>query len=196
MGRTVCLVQDRPVLGGNSSSEVRVVPRGSTTYHAYAREGGVVNEVMVGERMRNHEPLFENGWANSVWDLELYDIAQRTENLTLMLNTIVSSVDVRDGRITSVTGWTHSAETETELRGQVFLDCTGDGVVGALAGCEYRSGEEARSEFDEPHAPLEASEDTMGNSLHFKTKDVGRPVDFELPEWAVEYTDPDFFYKQ
>ncbi|GAA4430831.1 hypothetical protein GCM10023169_34670 [Georgenia halophila] len=196
MGQRVCLVQDRPVLGGNSSSEVRVVPRGSTTYHAYAREGGVLSELMVGERMKNHEPIFENGWANSVWDLSLYDLAQRTENLTLLMNTAVCDVTVTDGRIASVTGWTMSAETETELRAEVFLDCTGDAVVAALAGCEFRTGEEARAEFGEPHAPLEASEDTMGNSIHFKTKDVGHPVDFELPEWAVEYTDPDFFYKQ
>lgn len=196
MGHRVCLVQDRPVLGGNSSSEVRVVPRGSANYHAYAREGGVLSELMVGERMRNHEPIFENGWANSVWDLSLYDIAQRTANLTLLLNTAVRDVVVEDGRMTAVIGWTIAAETETELRGEVFLDCTGDGVVAALAGCECRIGEEARAEFDEPHAPVESSSDTMGNSIHFKTKDVGHPVDFELPEWAVEYTDPDFFYKQ
>lgn len=196
MGLRVGLVQDRPVLGGNSSSEVRVVPRGSSNYHAYAREGGVLSELMVGERMKNHEPIFENGWANSVWDLSLYDIAQCTENLTLLLNTAVRDVVVDDGRITSVTGWTIAAETETELRADVFLDCTGDGAVAALAGCECRIGEEARAEFDEPHAPVEASMDTMGNSIHFKTKDVGHPVDFELPDWAVEYTDPDFFYKQ
>lgn len=196
MGRQVCLVQDRPVLGGNSSSEVRVSPRGTGNYHAYAREGGVLAELMAGERMRNHERIFENGWTNSVWDLSLYDIAQRTDNLTLLLNTAVRDVTIEDGRIRSVTGWTVSAETETELRADIFLDCTGDGVVAALAGCEFRTGEEARSEFSEPHAPLEASSDTMGNSLHFKTKDVGRPVDFELPEWAVEYNDPEFFYKE
>lgn len=196
LGRRVCLVQDRPVLGGNSSSEIRVSPRGCATYHAYSREGGILAEVMAGERMRNHEPIFENGWTNSVWDLALYDLAQRTENLTLRMNTAVRDVEVVDGRITAVTGWTIHAETETELRARTFLDCTGDGVVAALAGCECRIGEEARSEFDEPHAPLEASSDTMGNSLHFKTKDVGHPVDFELPDWAVEYDDPAFFYEQ
>ena len=117
MGRQVCLVQDRPVLGGNSSSEVRVSPRGTGNYHAYAREGGVLAELMAGERMRNHERIFENGWTNSVWDLSLYDIAQRTDNLTLLLNTAVRDVTIEDGRIRSVTGWTVSAETETELSG-------------------------------------------------------------------------------
>ncbi|MGO1926917.1 MULTISPECIES: FAD-dependent oxidoreductase [unclassified Brachybacterium] len=195
-GIDVCLVQDRPVLGGNSSSEIRVSPRGASTYHAYAREGGVLAELMASERMRNHEPIFENGWTNSVWDLALYDMAVRTKNLTLMLNTSVRSVTVQDGRIVSATCWTAAAETETEVHGEIFVDSTGDGVIAVLAGCEFRNGEEARSEFDEPHAPLTSSPDTMGNSLHFKTKDVGRPVSFELPDWAVEYDDPEFFYKQ
>lgn len=196
IGRRVCLVQDRPVLGGNSSSEIRVSPRGSANYHAYAREGGVLAEVMAAERQRNHEPIFENGWTNSVWDLALYDLAQRTENLTLMLNTQVRAATVEEGRIDSVTCWTRSSETETLVQAEIFLDCTGDGALAALAGCEFRHGEESRAEFDEPHAPLEASEDTMGSSLHFKTKDVGHPVEFDLPDWAVEYTDPEFFYQQ
>ena len=196
LGIDVCLVQDRPVLGGNSSSEIRVSPRGASNYHAYAREGGVIAELMAMERMRNHEPIFENGWTNSVWDLALYDMAVRTQNLTLLLNTSVRAATVQDGRITAVTCWTAPAETETEIEGTLFVDSTGDGVLAALAGCESRNGEEARAEFDEPHAPAEASPDTMGNSLHFKTKDVGRPVPFELPDWAVEYDDPEFFYSQ
>src|SRR5699024_12486334 len=141
MGMRVCLVQDRPVLGGNSSSEIRVSPRGSSTYHADAGEGGVLAELMAGERMRNHEPIFENGWTNSVWDLALYDIAQRTKNLTLMLNTSVRSVTVESDRISSVTCWTPSAEKEIEVRGEIFLDSTRDGGVAARPGCQYRSGE-------------------------------------------------------
>src|SRR5699024_5424152 len=144
---------------------VRVVPRGSANYHAYAREGGVLSELMVGERMRNHEPIFENGWANSVWDLSLYDIAQRTDNLTLLLNTAVRDVVVEDGRIAAVIGWTIAAETETEVRGEVFLDCTGDGVVAALAGCECRIGDEARAELDEPHRPGAAASRPMATTL-------------------------------
>ncbi|MVA75488.1 FAD-dependent oxidoreductase [Auraticoccus sp. F435] len=194
LGITVCLVQDRPVLGGNSSSEVRVVPRGSTTYHAWAREGGVLAEAMVGERARNHEPIFENGWTNSVWDLELYDICQRTPGLTLHLNTVVEGVTVEDGSITTVHCWTPSAETRIDISGRTFLDATGDGVVAFRAGCEIRQGTEGFEEFGEPHAPAQATDEVMGNSLHFKTKDVGRPVEYQLPEWAHSYDDPDFFY--
>src|SRR5690606_15958187 len=86
-GARTCLVQDRPVLGGNSSSEIRVVPRGAAVYHAYARETGIVSELLAEERARNHEEIFENGWTNGVWDLVQYDLVMHTPGLTLHLNT-------------------------------------------------------------------------------------------------------------
>lgn len=195
LGARTCLVQDRPVLGGNSSSEVRVQTRGASIYHAYAREGGIMQEIWVKERHDNHKDIFENGWANSVWDMTLYDIAQRTDNLTLRLNTSVQAVSVVDGSIESITGIVANAETEITFEAGLFIDCTGDGVVAHLAGCEYRVGEESRDEFDEPHAPEVASEDPMGSSLHFEVVDTGREVSYDLPEWAVSYDDDDFFYK-
>lgn len=195
LGARTCLVQDRPVLGGNSSSEVRVQTRGASIYHAYGREGGVMQEIWVKERHDNHKDIFENGWANSVWDMTLYDMAQRTKNLTLRLNTSIQEVAVDDGKITDVTGLVANAETRIRFEADVFIDCTGDGVVAFLAGCEYRMGEESREEFDEPHAPDVAAEDVMGSSLHFEVADTGRDVPYVLPDWAVSYDDDDFFYK-
>src|ERR1700722_11780741 len=75
-GAKTCLVQDRPVLGGNSSSEVKGSPHGAAAFHAYGRETGIISEVLIEERARNHEAIFENGWMNSVWDLALYDVAK------------------------------------------------------------------------------------------------------------------------
>ncbi len=194
-GARTCLITDRPVLGGNSSSEIRVIPRGSAVFHAYARETGIVSESLIEERARNHEELFENGWTNSVWDMVLYDLVMRTERLDLHLNTSVVAVEVEDSRVRSVTARVANAETEITVSGSVFVDCTGDGVLADLAGCSSRMGSEGRDEFDEPHAPPQPTDDVMGSSLHFKTKDTGQPVDFTLPDWAVEYDDPAFFYE-
>lgn len=194
-GARTCLLQDRPVLGGNSSSEIRVTPHGAAAFHAYARESGIVSEALTAERTRNHEPILENGWTNSVWDLTLYDMAVRTEGLTLHLNTTVEEVSTQDGRITEILARVANAETLIRLHATFFIDCTGDGTVGALAGNECLTGTEARSEYDEPHAPLEATDDVMGSSLHFKTVDVGHPVPFTAPDWAIHYDDPSFFYE-
>jgi len=220
-GAKTCLVQDRPVLGGNSSSEVRVTPHGAAAFHAYARETGIISEVLIEERARNHETIFENGWTNSVWDLVLYDMAQTTPNLTLHVNTAVVAVVMEGvGRVDSTPlpetrlGFLHrpacapsrkleafigrvsNAEVELTLRGRYFIDCTGDGLVADLAGCEWRMGSEGRAEFNEPHAPVQPSKDAMGNSIHFRARDVGHPVPFTPPDWAVKHEDAGYFYEQ
>lgn len=194
-GARTCLVQDRPVLGGNSSSEIRVTPHGAAAFHAYARETGIVSEALTAERAANHEPIMENGWTNSVWDLTLYDLVTRTRGLTVHLNTTVEEVRSEGQEIREVVARVANAETVLRLRAREFIDCTGDGTVGDLAGARSMSGTEARSEFNEPHAPEEPSEEVMGSSLHFKTIDVGHPVPFAAPEWAVRYDDPSFFYE-
>lgn len=199
LGQTTCLVQNRPVLGGCSSSEVRVIARGAATFHGYAREGGILREMEMMERHRNHQETFESGWTNSVWDMTMYDIVEREPNLTLKLNTTVTEALTDGGNpatIKAVRCHTPSEEKVSILFGKQFIDCTGDGIVAVGAGCSWRRGEEARAEFDESHAPLEASPWTMGNSLLFKTVDMGREVPFTPPEWAVTFDDPKYFDEQ
>ncbi len=223
-GRRAALLQDRPVLGGNSSSEVRVTPHGAANFHAYARETGIISECLIEERYRNHEPIEENGWTNNVWDLVLYDLAMRTDGLDLFLNTSLTDVLLDDGTRGSeanaevaepdADGYTHrparnssrriraieatvaNAETKLTLEASIFLDCTGDGLLAHLAGCEWRMGTEAHDEHGEIHAPEKRSGDVMGNSIHFKAVDVGRPVPFNAPDWAVYHEDPSYFYDQ
>ena len=223
LGARVALVQDRPVLGGNSSSEVRVTPHGAAQFHAYARETGIISELLIAERARNHEEITENGWTNSVWDLVLYELVQKTDGLDLYLNSSVTEVIFAGGatgsaavaatevhtrhgyrlrpacaptkKIEAVRIQIAGAETTLELAGKYFADCTGDALVAHLAGCEWRMGSEGRAEFDEPHAPLHASTDTMGSSLMFKAKDTGRDAPFTPPDWAVRYDDEKFFYE-
>ena len=196
-GAKTCLVHNRPVLGGNSSSEVGVTPHGAAAFHAYARETGIISEVLIEERARNHAEIYENGWTNSVWDLVLYDMAQVTPGLTLRLNTDIRGVAMRNPRnLAAVVAAVQNAETELRLEGRVFIDCTGDGIVADAAGCGWRMGSEGRAEFGEPHAPLKASSDTMGNSIHFLCRDTGQPAPFRAPDWAVKHEDPSYFYQE
>jgi len=196
-GAKTCLIHDRPVFGGNSSSEIRVTPHGAAAFHAYARETGIVSELLIEERARNHEPIVENGWTNSVWDLTMYDLAMATPNLTFHLNTSVTGVVMQSStRIAEVLCETINAEIHRIIAADTFIDCTGDGRVAAEAGCEWRMGSEGSGEYNEPHAPTTGNDDVMGSSLHFKSKDVGYPAPFVAPPWAVKYDDPAFFYEQ
>jgi len=196
-GARTCLVHNRPVLGGNSSSEVGVTPHGAAAFHAYARETGIPSEVLIEERARNHAEIYENGWTNSVWDMVLYDLAQKTANLALHLNTNIQEVRMRDQRhLSTIVALIQNAEAQLHLAGKIFIDCIGDGLVAVKAGCAWRMGSEGRAEFHEPHAPLQASNHTMGSSIYFLCRDTGAPAPFLAPDWAVKHEDASFFYDQ
>jgi hypothetical protein len=225
-GARVALVHDRPVLGGNASSEIGVTVHGAGQFHAYARETGILSEALIEERARNHEVINENGWTNSVFDQVLYDLARRQPGLTLHLNTSLVDVLLGDDELgarndlgrrpepDTASGWYHrpacpprtriagvvarvaQAETERVLRGKIFVDATGDALLADLAGCEWRMGAEGRDQTGEVHAPDRASTDTMGNSIHILARNIGRPAPYVPPEWARRIDDPDFFYKQ
>lgn len=188
LGKTVALIGNRPVLGGNSSSEVRVWVVGATAHgiQRYARESGVIGELYVENQYRNPEgnPI--------IWDEVVLDAVRAEPNIRLFLNTDVRELDADDvdGErvVRSVRGWTMGSELWTEFRSPYFLDCTGDGLIGHLAGAEYRLGREARHEFDESWAPEEADEEFLGSTILFYTKDLGRPVKFVAPDSAKDIT--------
>ena len=186
-GCKTAIVQNRPVFGGNSSSEVRVQPTGANSCGAWARETGIIEELLIEERARNHD-LFLNGRINSVWDLILYEWVKRERKLTAYLNTHVVGVLMSGPRrIRAVVGVQLGSERVYRLYGQYFIDCTGDGTVGASAGAEFRYGRESRREFGESLAPEEGDTMVQGSSLLFRARDVGRPVPFVPPPWAEEY---------
>lgn len=197
-GKKTCLIQNRPVFGGNCSSEIGVTIHGAAAFHAYARETGIISELLIEERSVNHAEIYENGWINSVWDMVMYDLAVKEEQLTFYLNTDVREVNLSadNKKIESVIATILNAETQLTISGELFIDCTGDGVIAYKAGCEWRMGSESKAEFNEIHAPEKASDDVMGNSIHFRAKDMGSPVPFKAPDWAIKHEDPAYFYEQ
>ncbi|UJF32058.1 FAD-dependent oxidoreductase [Paenibacillus hexagrammi] len=188
LGQTVSLVQNRPVLGGNSSSEVRVWVCGATSHgvHRYARETGIMGELFVENQYRN---IDGNPY---IWDLIILEKVKNENNITLFLNTDVHEVeadgDEQERQIRSVTGWMMGSERRIRFESSVFLDCTGDGLIGFLAGAKHRIGREAQREFNEEWAPLVADDITLGSTLLFYTKDAGRPVKYIPPSFAKDIT--------
>ncbi|CAG7627827.1 FAD-dependent oxidoreductase [Paenibacillus allorhizosphaerae] len=188
LGRTVALVQNRPVLGGNSSSEVRVWVCGATAHgtHRYARETGIMGEMFVENQFRNPDgnPYF--------WDTVVLETVRAESNIQLFLNTDVHEVEAEGGesdrRIVSVTGWMMGSERRIRFVSEMFLDCTGDGLVGFLAGAKYRIGREARHEYNEEWAPEVADDITLGSTILFYSKDAGRPVKYVPPSFAKDIT--------
>ncbi|MBV7532527.1 FAD-dependent oxidoreductase [Chitinophaga sp. sic0106] len=184
-GIKVILVQDRPVLGGNSSSEVRLWVLGATSHmgnnNRWAREGGVIDEIMTENIWRNPEgnPL--------IYDTILLEKVTNEPNITLLLNTAAFEVQKSgDDTIESVTAFCSQNSTLYHLKAPLFCDASGDGVVGFLAGAAFRMGAESESEFGEKFAPSKEYGELLGHSLYFYTKDTGRPVKFVPPAYALK----------
>ena len=187
LGVRTALVQDRPVLGGNASSEIRMHICGADKHGTQnnARETGIIEELLLKNRYLNPQHSF------SVQDAVFWDCVSKEENLDLYLNARVLDVDAADGRIRSVRAVQMTTETEYTLFADFFADATGDGFVGFAAGAQYMYGREGRNVFDEPDAPAQSDSLLMGSSIMFSAKDMGRPVPFIKPDWAYTYTESD-----
>jgi hypothetical protein len=186
-GVKVALVHERSMLGGNSSSEVKLYPENNAGYHPWIKEGGLNEEFHVEERVRNHQTYVE-GTMNAHWDLTLYEWAIRESRLKLYLNTHMYRVLMKDAaHIRAVHCIQLGTEKEFELSAPLFVDATGDGVLGFRAGADFRWGREARKEYGESLAPAMADDKVMGNTLFFRAVNTGRPVPFKRPEWAATF---------
>ncbi len=185
-GLTVVLVQDRPVLGGNASSEVRLWALGATSHmgnnNRWAREGGIIDEIMV-------ENLHRNPEGNPVlFDAVLLDKVFAENNITLLLDTAVFKID-QDKESLEIRGlWAFSSLNESlfEIRSPLFCDSSGDGILGYLSGADFRVGAEGKEEFDEPLAPDEFYGELLGHTIYFYSKDTGAPVEYIAPDFALK----------
>lgn len=184
-GLNVVLLQDRPVLGGNSSSEVRLWVLGATSHmgnnNRWAREGGVIDEILLENAYRNPE-------GNSlIYDTILLEKVTNEKNITLLLNTAVYDLEKKgDDTIKSVRAFCSQNSTEYILAAPLFCDASGDGIVGFLAGAGFRMGAESKDEFGEGFAPQKEYGELLGHSLYFYSKDSGKPVKFIPPAFALD----------
>ena len=191
-GAKVALVHDRPVLGGNASSEIRMHVCGATAnmQKPDLSEGGVLHELMLSNKRVN------DSYNYSIWDAVLFDAVKKQERLTVYLNTTVFAVKAEQGRVREIEAYQMSTESRLFLSARFFADCTGNGTLSAFAGATFRIGSEAKSEFGELHAPEQANNERMGNTLLFKAADRGHPVPFIPPVDAMHFTEEQLKYRK
>lgn len=188
-GIRVVLMQDRPVLGGNASGEIRMWVCGA--HGDNNRETGIIEEMELENFYRN------TGLSYSVWDSVVYEKAMMEPNLTLLLNCTCQEAMMEGRRIAAVKGWQMTSETYHTVRAALFADCSGDSILAPLTGAEFRLGRESRAEFGEPIAPELADRRTMGNSCLFQIRETDRPQPFIPPEWAYVFpTDDDMPFRE
>ncbi len=186
-GIKVVLMQDRPVLGGNASSEIRMWIRGAGGKDM--RETGIMEELALENIYRNPNMNF------SIWDSILWEKVKEEDNITLLLNCSCMDAVMNGDKIGSITGWQTTSQTFHRVEATFYADCSGDSVLAPLTGAVYRVGREGRDEFQENIAPEKGDLKTMGLSCLMQARDTRKPVTFIAPKWARRYTKEDFPYR-
>lgn len=189
MGMKTALINNRPYFGGNGSAELMIMIAGASGMQEFnynARETGIIEELFL-------ENLYKNPEKNRyIWDGILLDKLQAEENLMLFPNTCIDEVEMaEEGCIKSVSGLQITTEKRFSFKAPLFVDDTGDGTVGYLAGAQYRYGREAGAEFGERFAPEVADDGVLPSTMVFFAHDVGHPVPYTPPKFAKDYTKTD-----
>lgn len=182
-GVKTVLMHDRPVLGGNASSEIRMWICGA--HGPDNRETGIIEEIELENFYRN------TGLKYTVWDSVVYEKVMAEPNITLLLNCSCLDAETRNGEIISATGWQTTTQTYFTVYSDYFADCSGDSVLAPLSGAEFTFGREAKSAYNEPDAPDAADEKTMGMSCLFEIRETESPKKYIKPDWAYTFKSDD-----
>ncbi len=172
LGLRVALVQDRPVLGGNNSSEVRVWLQGARSKEPWPRVGDVVAELEQA-RFAHYGP---SNTAEIYEDEKKLAVARAETNLTLFLQHRVNGAEAGGALIRAVVAQDALTGRRLRLAARVFADCTGDGDLGALAGADFDMTPTGH----------------MGPCNLWNVKETDTPQPFPRCPWALDLTDKPF----
>ncbi len=156
-GLKVALIQDRPVVGGNNSSETRVWLGGAINVAPYVKLGNIVKEL-------EQEKRAHYGDANTG---ELYEddrklsLLQKEKNIDLYMNCRANEVVVKKNRISNIVAENIITGERNLISGTLFADCTGDGVIGYLAGAEYQMSDSIMGKCNLWNISITANETTF-----------------------------------
>lgn len=192
LGLRAALIQNRPVLGGNSSSEIKVNPIGElfAAEGPYPRNAEIVQELLAKENQMAHSDL-------RAMDEQRLKVVQAEKGVTVFLNTHARQVKMEKGRITAIKARNTMTGEDQQFRARWFVDCTGDGTIGYLAGADFRMGREGRKETGESLAPeisdAEAGDTLlMGNSQYWFAAQHYEPTAFPSCPWALSINEESY----
>ena len=182
LGLKVVLIQDRPVLGGNNSSEVRVHLGGRINTEPFPALGDVVKEIGP-SKGGNAQP------AEYYEDEKKMEMVLAEENISLFINYRAFGVKMKRSRITEVNARHIETGRELSFSAPLFADCTGDGTIGFLADADFAMGREGKDEFGEATAPEKADKMTMGSSVQWYSVEEDKPVSFPTFQYGIEFNE-------
>ena len=186
-GIKVALMHDRPVYGGNASSEIRMWVCGA--HGKNNRETGIIEEIAL-------ETIYRNPYRRyPMWDAILFELINNEKNITPILNCSCNDIEMDGSKIKKVIGWQTTTQCYHIIEAKLFADCSGDSILAPLSGAEYRWGRESRNEFGESIAPEQADKKTMGLSCLIQARETDKKHTFIAPSWARKFTKEDLPYR-
>lgn len=185
LGLKVALVQDRPVLGGNNSSEVRVWLQGARNQEPWPNVGNVVAELEQ-DRRAHYGPT---NTADLYEDEKKLAVVRDEKNITLLLEHRVNAVEVAEGRIVAVVAQSTTSGRRLRIAGRWFADCTGDACVGALAGADFEMEPKGRMG---PCNLWNVCECKDTSAIGTGTEVSAAPSPFPRCPWALDLSDKPF----
>lgn len=181
-GAKVVLMQDRPMLGGNSSSEIRMWVSGAGSRVRNLQETGIMEEVLLENMHRNPTRNF------SIWDSILYEKVKNEKNIELLLNCACCFAECDGNVIKEITGFQLTTYTWQKVEATTFIDCSGDSILAELVDAEYMVGRESKEKFGEKWGLEKEDKKTMGMSLMIQAHQTDHKCDFIAPDWAYKFT--------
>ncbi len=184
-GAKVVLMQDRPVLGGNASSEIRMWISGAGTRVRDLQETGIMEELLLENMHRNPRRNF------TTWDALLYEMVRFEPNIDLLLNCTCCDAVCENGHIQSIKGFQLTTYTWHQVEAKIYVDSSGDSILAPLTGAEYRVGREDKKAFNEEFGLEVADSHTMGMSILLQCRETDHAISYTPPAWAYSFPDDD-----
>lgn len=188
-GLQVVLIHDRPVLGGNASSEVKMWVRGASTAFPFYREGGIIEEIAMLNTFYNPTMSY------AVWDSVLYGLVLEEPNITLILNASCNGAEEEDGFIKSVSAWQLTTYKNIRVKAVYFADCSGDCILSEFTDAPVMRGRESQKEYNESYAAETGDLYTMGNSCILQVRETEEAVPFIAPPFARKIDKSEFVHR-
>ncbi len=184
-GIKVVLMHERPVLGGNASSEIRMWICGANGENN--RETGLIEDI----HLKN---AYYNPTKNPfIFDTMLLETVKNEKNITLLLNCTCMDAKTEQGefeygrntRIISVSGYQMTTQTFYDVEAKLFADCSGDSILAPLTGAEFTSGRECADDYGEQTLVDKPDSLTMGNSCLIQCRETEHEVSYIAPESSL-----------
>ncbi len=185
-GSKVVLIQDRLVLGGNNSSEIRVPMGGRIHVPPYAKLGNVVEEIAP---ITGRPGVLPPEFYEDTRKANIFRTCPRNRCRLVMSTRVVAVERDRDDpqKIAAYIGRDIHTGAETRFRAKLFADCTGDAVIARMMGAEVMYGRESRDRFNESLAPVKGDNQVMGMSVIWRSKKADTPTPFPDVDWGIEF---------